>query len=234
MAKLVVSQNGMVEGHYFLDKPRFTLGRSPDNDICLNHPGVSNMHAVIVTVSNDHILEDIGSTNGTLINGDKITKHILQNNDVMELGCYQLKYVNQRATSDMDFDKTMITTVAITEHDHLTPQPMLTTAVSAARTVKTSFPLGGVRHMKGEFAGHDILIDAPLKTFGRPGTQLLMISRRPLGYYVTHVEGRRMPRINGKSIGTQPVLLHPNDRVEIADLELEFYLKSEASPNPAG
>lgn len=226
MAKLVVSQNGMVEGHYFLDQARFTLGRLSDSDIILNHPGVSNMHAVIVTVSNDHILEDMGSTNGTLINGEKITKHILQNNDVIELGCYQLKYVNQRANSDMDFDKTMITTVEITEHD-LTPQPMLATAVSAARAVKTSFPLGGVKHVKGEFAGHDILIDAPLKTFGRPGTQLLMISRRPLGYYVTHVEGRRTPRINGKSIGTQPVLLSPNDRVEIADLELEFYLQSE-------
>lgn len=227
MAKLVVSQNGVVEGHYFLDKTRFTLGRMPESDIYLNHPSVSNMHAVIVTMSNDHILEDIGSTNGTLVNGEKIDKHILQNNDVLELGIYQLKYVNQRATSDMDFDKTMITTVALTEHDNVSPQPMLATAVSSARAVKTSFPLGGVKHLKGEFAGHEILIEAPLKTFGRPGTQLLMISRRPRGYYITHVEGRRMPRINGKSIGTQAVLLNARDRVEIGDLELEFYLQSE-------
>ena len=227
MAKLVVSQNGMVEGHYFLDKPRFTLGRMPHSDIYLNHPGVSNVHAVIVTMSNDHILEDMGSTNGTLINGEKIDKHILQNNDTIELGCYQLKYVNQRANSDMDFDKTMITTVALTEHDQLSAQPMLATAVSSARAVKTSFPLGGVRHLKGDFVGHEILINAPLKTFGQPGTQLLMISRRPLGYYVTHVEGRRPPKINGKTIGTQAVLLNVNDRVEIADLELEFYLQPE-------
>lgn len=230
MAKLVISQNGIVEGHYFLDKARFTLGRQSDNDVCLNHPGVSNQHAVIVTLSNDHILEDLGSTNGTLVNGDKVAKHILQNNDVIELGNYQLKYVNQRATSDMDFDKTMITTVALTEDQQLTPQPMLATAVSSARAVKTSFPLGGVRHVKGEFAGHEILIDAPLKTFGKPGTQLLMISRRPLGYYVTHVEGRRMPKINGKSVGAEPVLLKANDRIEVADLELEFYLESEATP----
>ena len=228
MAKLVVIQNGMVEGHYFLDKPRFTLGRMLHSDIYLNHPGVSNLHAVIVTMSNDHILEDMGSTNGTLINGEKIDKHILQNNDVIELGCYQLKYVNQRANSDMDFDKTMITTVALPEHDQLSVQPMLATAVSSARAVKTSFPLGGVRHLKGEFVGHEILINAPLKTFGRPGSQLLMISRRPRGYYVTHVEGRRTPRINGKPIGTQAVLLNVNDRVEIADLELEFYLQPEA------
>lgn len=228
MAKLVVSQNGMVEGHYFLDKPRFTLGRLLHSDIYLNHPSVSNLHAVIVTLSNDHILEDVGSTNGTLINGEKIDKHILQNNDTIELGCYQLKYVNQRANSDMDFDKTMITTAAMTDVDQLSAKPVLATAVSAARAVKTSFPLGGVRHLKGEFVGHEVLINAPLKTFGRPGTQLLMISRRPLGYYVTHVEGRRTPRINGKSIGTQAVLLNVNDRVEIADLVLEFYLQPAA------
>lgn len=227
MAKLVVSQNGMVEGHYFLDKPRFTLGRLLQSDICLNHPSVSNLHAVIVTLSNDHILEDIGSTNGTLINGEKIDKHILQNNDTIELGCYQLKYVNQRANSDMDFDKTMITTAAVMEAGQLSAKPMLATAVSSARAVKTSFPLGGVRHLKGEFVGHEVLINAPLKTFGRPGSQLLMISRRPLGYYVTHVEGRRTPKVNGKSIGNQAVLLNVNDRVEIADLVLEFYLQSE-------
>lgn len=227
MAKLVVSQNGVVEGHYFLDKPRFTLGRLPDSDISLNHPGVSNVHAVIITMSNDHILEDMGSTNGTLVNGEKLDKHILQNNDTIELGCYQLKYVNQRANSDMDFDKTMITTVALTEHhDQVSAQPMLATAVSSARAVKTSFPLGGVKYLNGELAGQDILISAPLKTFGRPG-QLAMISRRPLGYYVTHVEGRRMPRVNGKTIGTQAVLLNVNDRVEIADLKLAFYLQSE-------
>lgn len=229
MAKLVVSQNGMVEGHYFLDKPRFTLGRLQQSDIYLNHPSVSNLHAVIVTMSNDHILEDVGSTNGTLINGERIDKHILQNNDSIELGCYQLKYVNQRANSDMDFDKTMITNAAaLAEAEYLTAKPTLASSISSARAVKTSFPLGGVRHLKGEFVGHEVLIDAPLKTFGRPGSQLLMISRRPQGYYVTHVEGRRTPKINGKSIGDQAVMLHVNDRVEIADLVLEFYLQAEA------
>ena len=227
MAKLIVSLDGMIEGHYFLDKPRFTLGRMPESDIFLNHPSVSNVHDVIVTMSNDHVLEDMGSTNSTLVNGEKIDKHILQNNDVIELSLYQLKYVNQRAVSDMDFDKTMITTVALAETDHLTAQPLLATSVSSARAIKTSFPLGGVRHRKGELSGHEILISAPLKTFGRPGVQLMMISRRPHGYYVTHVEGRRTPRVNGKSIGMQPVLLNDLDRVEIQELEFEFYLQAD-------
>lgn len=231
MAKLVVSFEGVVEGHFFLDKARFTIGRLPDNDIFLDGPGVSNLHAVIVTMSNDHMLEDAASTNGILVNGKKIAKHILQNHDVIELSGYQLKYINQRATSEMDFDKTMITNAgaleAIEAPEHETPQskPLLATAVSSARSVKTSFPLGGVTIMTGQQAGEEILISSPLKTFGRPGVQVLMISRRPHGYYVTHVEGRRHPRVNGKSIGIQPLLLEDHDLIEAADVKMKFFLK---------
>ena len=85
MAKLVVSYNGTVEGHYFLDKSRFTIGRIPDNDIFLNDPGVSNVHAVIVTMSNDHVLEDVASTNGVLVNEKKIVTYFLK----------KLKYVTE-------------------------------------------------------------------------------------------------------------------------------------------
>lgn len=225
MAKLVVSLDGMVEGHYFLDKERFTMGRTPTSDIFLDHPGVSNLHAVIVTMSNDHVLEDLSSTNGTVVNGEKITKHILQNNDVIELSMYQLKYINQRATSDMDFDKTMITTVAFAETDQLSEKPLLATAVSSARSVKTSFPLGGVKYLNGERSGQEVIISAPLKTFGEPHTQAMMISRRPHGYYVTHVVGRKTPKVNGKSIGSQPVLLQDKDRVDISEMQLEFFLQ---------
>lgn len=231
MAKLIVSFEGAVEGHYFLDKERFTIGRKSDSDIFLDGPGVSNIHAVIVTISNDHVLEDAASTNGILVNGEKVAKHILQNNDVIELSGYQLKYINQRAMSDMDFDKTMIMKAAQLEGDELPEhgaqqaRPQLATAVFSARSVKTSFPLGGVKNMKGPQPGEEILISRPLKTFGQPGMQVVMISRRPHGYYVTHVEGKKHPRVNGKSIGTQPWLLQENDLIEAGDVTLKFFMQ---------
>ncbi|BBP04968.1 hypothetical protein TPL01_26030 [Sulfuriferula plumbiphila] len=231
MAKLVVSFEGVVEGHYFLDKERFTIGRKSDSDIFLDGPGVSNIHAVIVTISNDHVLEDATSTNGILVNGKKVAKHILQNNDVIELSAYQLKYINQRATSDMDFDKTMIMKAVQPEADELPEpgtlqaRPQLATAVFSARSVKTGFPLGGVKNMKGPQPGEEILISRPLKTFGQPGMQVVMISRRPHGYYVTHVEGKKHPRVNGKSIGTQPWLLQENDLIEAGDVKLKFFMQ---------
>lgn len=231
MAKLIVSIAGVVDGHYFLDKDRFTIGRRPDNDIFLDDPVVSNVHAVIVTVSNDQVLEDAASTNGIRVNGEKVTRRILQNNDVIEVGGYQLKYINQRATPDMDFDKTLIVKAAqlnpdaLPEAEELQVRPHLTTAAPTARSVKTSFPLGGVKGMEGQYAGQDILISRPLKTFGQPGVQLVMIARRPHGYYLTHVEGKRQPRVNGKSIGTQAYLLQENDLIEAGDVKLQFFIQ---------
>lgn len=230
MAKLVVSIAGTIEGHYFLDKERFAIGRKPDNDIVLDQPGVSKSHAVILAIGNDHVLEDAASTNGVVVNGKKVAKHILQNNDLIELGGYRLKYINQRARY-MDFDKTMIMKAAELEADelpeHMTPQtrPPLATAVLSARSVRTGFPLGGVKVLKGRESEEEILISRPLKTFGRPGIQVVMISRRPHGYYVTHVEGKKHPEVNGKSIGTQARLLRENDLIEAGDVKLRFFMR---------
>ena len=232
MAKLVVSCEGVVQGHYFLDKDQFVIGRKPDNDIFLDDPSISKSQAIIVTIGNDHILEDAGSTNGTTVNGMKVVKHILQNNDVIEISAFQLKYVNQRATADMDFDKTLM--MAAPWRDVEPPAGMvemhthsqLATALSAARTNKASFPLGGVKGVKGQHMGQEIVISRPLQTFGQAGDRLAVITRRPHGYYVTHVEGKKHPKVNGKSIGTQPYQLHENDLIEVADEKLIFFLKA--------
>src|SRR5882672_4914934 len=97
MAKLILSLDGMVIREYPLTKERTTLGRKPHNDIVIDNLAISGEHAMIMTILNDSFLEDLGSTNGTLVNGQPIKKHFLQNNDVVELGKYRLKYVGDSA-----------------------------------------------------------------------------------------------------------------------------------------
>ena len=95
MAKLILSMDGLVLKEIPLTKERTTIGRKPHNDIQIDNLAVSGEHAVIVTILNDSFLEDLGSTNGTLVNGQPVKKHFLQNNDVIELGKYKLKYVTE-------------------------------------------------------------------------------------------------------------------------------------------
>src|SRR5207253_2745019 len=97
MAKLILSMDGLVLKEIPLTKERTTIGRKPHNDIQIDNLAVSGEHAVIVTILNDSFLEDLGSTNGTVVNGNPIKKHFLQNNDVVELGKYKLKFVREPA-----------------------------------------------------------------------------------------------------------------------------------------
>src|SRR5262245_53667577 len=110
MAKLILSLDGMVLREYPLTKERTTIGRKSHNDIVIDNLAVSGEHAMIMTNLNATFLEDRGSTNGTLVNGQPIKKHFLQNNDVVELGKYKLKYMAEgvQQAASADFEKTMV------------------------------------------------------------------------------------------------------------------------------
>lgn len=111
MPKLHFLLEGNSLGEFALDKERITIGRRPSNQIHIDNLTVSGEHAVIVTIGNDSFLEDLNSTNGTFVNGKAIKKYVLQHNDVIEFGKYQLKYINPsqvNATQHDVFEKTMM------------------------------------------------------------------------------------------------------------------------------
>ena len=109
-ARLILSMDGAVLKEYPLNKERMTIGRKEHNDIAIDNLAVSGEHAAIVTILHDSFLEDLDSTNGLEVNGKSTKKHFLQNNDVIEIGKYKLKYINDQITqtSSADFEKTMV------------------------------------------------------------------------------------------------------------------------------
>lgn len=232
MAKLVLSLDGDVLGYHFLEKDRFVIGRKPSNEMQIDDTSVSKEHAVILTVGNDQILEDLDSTNGTLVNGVKIKKHILQNNDVIEIGRYQLRYINQKAKPGVDSDRTvMMEPVMNLRHaKKQTDTPTQTTdqvdtAVSVARAANDNFPLGGVKGLEGIHAGQTLELNRPLATFGTAGVQVAVINRRPHGYSITRVEGKKQPLVNGQAISEEALLLQDGDQIEVGGEILRFFLK---------
>ena len=109
MAKLIPERRQVLK-EFALSKERTLIGRKPHNDIQIDNLAVSGEHAAIITILNDSFIEDLGSTNGTMVNGKPIKKHFLQNNDVVEIGKHKLKYFNDAPTAATaaDFEKTMI------------------------------------------------------------------------------------------------------------------------------
>jgi len=298
MAKLILSMDGLVLKEIPLTKERTTIGRKPHNDIQIDNLAVSGEHAVIVTILNDSFLEDLGSTNGTVVNGNPIKKHFLQNNDVVELGKYKLKFIGEAAPAaageKADFEKTMVlrpsqikaaaeqikaggggaqaavaqrqaavqqaaasaaatgiadkdaakpipaapaakqadTAPAVKPADATAPAPAAApkatpaAAPAPAAAGRPGQPLGAIQLLSGANAGKELELTKPLTTLGKPGVQVAVLTRRPQGYFITHVEGAQRPTVNGQAIGSSPHALKDHDLVEIAGIKMEFFLKS--------
>ena len=72
MAKLILSMDGLVLKEIPLNKERMSIGRRANNDIQIDNLAISGEHAAVVTILNDSFLEDLNSTNGTLVNGQPV------------------------------------------------------------------------------------------------------------------------------------------------------------------
>ncbi len=94
MARLVLSVDGVVLKEFTLAKERTTIGRKAVNDVQIEDTFLSGEHAVIVQLGNDCILEDLGSTNGTVVDGKPVKRHLLKSNEVIEFGDYKLNFVD--------------------------------------------------------------------------------------------------------------------------------------------
>ena len=93
MGKLVLFLADGTAQDIKLDRGRVTIGRRPDNDVCVPQPAVSGEHAAVVTILADSFLEDLGSTNGTLVNGKRVAKHFLRDRDEIDVGRQILVYL---------------------------------------------------------------------------------------------------------------------------------------------
>jgi len=244
MAKLILSMDNLVLKEIPLNKERTTLGRKAHNDIQIDNLAISGEHAAIVTILNDSFLEDLNSTNGTFVNGQQVKKHFLQNNDVIELGKYRLKYVNEvpQQTSQADFEKTMVlrpdmmrkaaeqmpAKAAEAAVPPLAPAPNFVPgepSSAAAAAPPPALALGAIQVLTGGNAGKTLELAKSLTTLGKPGVQVAVIARRPHGYFLTHVEGAKFPAVNGVALDTQAHELKDHDIIELAGVKMEFFLK---------
>ena len=94
MPKMIISLNGNVLREVQLTKNRTSFGRRSYNDIVIDHMAVSGEHAVLQMSGSDSHIEDLGSTNGTYVNGKGIKNQQLHHGDMIEIGKYKIQYVD--------------------------------------------------------------------------------------------------------------------------------------------
>jgi ABC-type multidrug transport system ATPase subunit len=84
-------EGGRFLGAATLDK-KIILGRDPKNAIVLESMHISRQHAFVEPQNDRHIIKDLGSTNGTYVNGERVTERKLQEGDVIRIGHFKLIY----------------------------------------------------------------------------------------------------------------------------------------------
>ena len=105
------------------------------------------------------------------------------------------------------------------------------TYAPAPRPVPTPTPppaatgLAAVQILNGPNAGKGLDLVKSLTTLGKPGVQVAVLTRRPHGFFITHVEGAVFPSVNGQMLGEQPHQLNDHDVIELAGVKMEFYFK---------
>jgi pSer/pThr/pTyr-binding forkhead associated (FHA) protein len=92
MAKLVVLSPGMTGRTHELTVDKTTIGRVEDNTFQIAEPSVSSHHCEVLLRGTDVVVHDLNSTNGTFINGDKVSDEgVLKPNQILRLGQIELR-----------------------------------------------------------------------------------------------------------------------------------------------
>lgn len=124
------------EEHEQVIRPPLTLGRDKQNDISLPTGRVSRKHALIKEEAGQIVLLDLESTNGTLVNGRRVTRAILKPGDVIRLGAYEIRVsATEWSRTVPELDESAVqpaaphqATLIFTEKDDLKPVQAVTSS----------------------------------------------------------------------------------------------------------
>jgi len=105
--------------------------------------------------------------------------------------------------------------------------PPPTTRPAGVEPAAKPLSIAKVQVLNGSFAGREIALNKALTTLGRPGAQVVAITRRADGYHLVQVENKtenQPPKLNGQVLGPQAQKLTDNDVIEIIGIKMGFFL----------
>lgn len=104
MAKIIVSLKEKIVKEIPLKKDIITIGRNANNDVHIDNPAVSRFHAKIIVQGDQFYVEDLQSTNGTYVNGNKVSwKAGIKHKDRIGISKYTLILIEEeKGSTDVD------------------------------------------------------------------------------------------------------------------------------------
>jgi len=218
---LVLTLDGEVIGEYEIEDHDLIIGRHYDSDIKVNDYAISSRHAVITSIPDYVFIEDLGSTNGTLVNGRHIKKAALEHGDIIQVGHHQLTYLSNNQTTheptmflNAEDDETQF--IYSGDGDEIIKGLQLAALYYSQWDNHSSIPVLELRKT--------------VNTIGFKGNRMALISRGEEGYSIKAIQGQHnrrlsdIPLLNGEAITNHQEILNPGDVITIAGYDMNFDL----------
>lgn len=233
MAKVIMKFKEAVLKEIPLEQKTTTIGRKDDNDIVINNQAVSGRHAQILLEGDAIFIEDLGSLNGTFVNGQKITKQEMFKGDTVLVGLHSLELICEKerpAEEKKSFTvrgRSMDETMVIDTQDQK--------RILAAQDREKPEPIGGFYVLEGSTEKRDYEFRERVSTIGKEGGAAIqlkglfapkvaaLVNRRREGYFIAPSGGKSL-KVNGREIERR-YDLKDGDIVEVGGLKLQFYVK---------
>lgn len=209
MEKLVILLNKEIVNELMLDKPEIVLGRESSNDFQLNDSSVSRRHVKLTRIMNDYLVEDLGSTNGTTLNGRPVQKQMLKSGDILKVGKFRLRYVSGEAPAG--------------EQPSEAEQAEQPSATERQKQVARKATL---HFVAGPEEGRLEELRKGLFTIGQPGDGVGTVAARPQGFFLLYLGGEEHPKVNGHPVERGGAPLEDGDLLEVGEHRVRITIEA--------
>lgn len=186
------------------------IGRHDHNDVVLDDRTVSGEHAVIIRDGHALAIRDLGSRNGTRINGSPVTGCALFEGDRIDIGIYRLTVARTDAFRGKDPAASLDATARAGGS---------AAALDEADAARCAL----LEYLNGSQAGQSRRLEQRVARIG-DGHADAVIARRRSGHVLARLDDQVVPVVNGRPVGPGACPLADGDTIELGDLAIRFHL----------
>ena len=230
MARLILTYNNQVISNHLLVSGReLTIGRDKNNDISIDHSAVSQRHVKILLDHQGLHLHDLGSTNGTIVNDEKVMSCQLAHQDWIVIGKH-LMMVDLYESLSLETATQMLKTetrdaaeaegTMMIDRDQLGSREQILDFLRFESERKDDFELTDRPVYIGKNKDADIVLKG-LSSF-LAGEPTAKIEKHSGDYYLEFVAGILKPKVNNTPI-QKPTRINDQDELKIGSLRMQFH-----------
>jgi predicted component of type VI protein secretion system len=249
-ARVVVSLEGNILAEVQLTKPVTVVGRHPGCDVVIDAPHVSARHMLFRVVDKTVYVEDLASTNGTVVNGVVASHQVVHHLDLVEVGRHKLHLFDESMLSGSVED---LESTVITEYERtMLAQQAAAAATQPARVLSTTAdddldrtrmirnwdgpnplelsrpgvkaPPLALRVVAGEGRGKVIALDKANTMIGTAGTDTALVVKRAGKILIARLGGSSPLKVNRRELGPGTHPLEEHDQIQVGSTTFEVVI----------